>query len=66
MSCPFRATTKAQLAPIQQTILVVVHTYPGQFSRSGLAKMLVGAKSWEDDVLQKQKGFCIIGRHLLQ
>jgi len=38
----------AQLTPLQQTILDVVHTYPGQFSRSGLAKMLVGAKSWQD------------------
>jgi len=38
----------AQLTPLQQTILDVVHTYPGQFSRRGLAKMLVGAKSWQD------------------
>lgn len=38
----------AQLAPLQQTILAVVRTYPGQFSRSGQAKMLVGAKSWQD------------------
>ena len=27
--------------------LDVVREYPGQFSRSGLAKMLVGAKSWQ-------------------
>lgn len=38
----------AQLTPLQQTILDVVHKYPGQFSRSGLAKMLVGAKSWQN------------------
>jgi hypothetical protein len=38
----------AQLTPVQQTILAAVCAYPGQFSRSGLAKMLVGAKSWED------------------
>ena len=38
----------AQLTPLQQAILDVVHKYPGQFSRSGLAKMLVGAKSWQN------------------
>ena len=38
----------AQLTPLQQTLLDVVRQYPGQFSRSGLAKMLVGAKSWQD------------------
>lgn len=38
----------AQLTPLQQTILDVVRKYPGQFSRSGLAKMLVGAKSWQN------------------
>lgn len=38
----------AQLTPLQQTILDVVCKYPGQFSRSGLAKMLVGAKSWQN------------------
>lgn len=37
-----------QLTPLQQTILDVVRQYPGQFSRSGLAKMLVGAKSWQN------------------
>ena len=37
-----------QLTPVQQTILDVVCKYPGRFSRSGLAKMLVGAKSWQD------------------
>jgi hypothetical protein len=36
-----------QLIPLQQAILDVVGKYPGQFSRSGLAKMLVGAKSWQ-------------------
>lgn len=38
----------AQLTPLQQTILDVVRKYPGQFSRSGLAKLLVGAKSWQN------------------
>jgi hypothetical protein len=37
-----------QLIPVQQAILDVVGKYPGQFSRSGLAKMLVGAKSWQE------------------
>ena len=37
-----------QLTSVQQTILDVVRKYPGRFSRSGLAKMLVGAKSWQD------------------
>ncbi|MFO7684107.1 MAG: hypothetical protein R6X34_29085, partial [Chloroflexota bacterium] len=33
---------------MQQTILDVVCRYPGRFTRNGLAKMLVGAKSWQD------------------
>lgn len=37
-----------QLIPVQQAILDVVSEHPGQFSRSGLAKMLVGARSWQD------------------
>lgn len=37
-----------QLSPWQQTILDVIRRYPGRFTRSGLAKMLVGAKSWQD------------------
>jgi hypothetical protein len=37
-----------QLTSLQQAIINVVLKYPGQFSRSGLAKMLVGAKSWQD------------------
>lgn len=37
-----------QLTPVQQAILDVVRKYPGRFSRSGLAKMLVGARSWQD------------------
>ncbi|MFQ5420955.1 MAG: hypothetical protein ACE5EY_11415 [Anaerolineae bacterium] len=36
-----------QLTPLQQTLLDVVRKYPGRFSRSGLAKMLVGARSWQ-------------------
>lgn len=37
-----------QLTPFQQAIIDTVSQYPGQFTRSGLAKMLVGAKSWQD------------------
>jgi hypothetical protein len=37
-----------RLVPLQQAILDVVGKYPGQFSRSGLAKMLVGARSWQE------------------
>jgi hypothetical protein len=40
--------TLVQLNPLQQAIFDVVSQYPGKFSRSGLAKMLVGAKSWQD------------------
>ncbi|RMG94932.1 MAG: hypothetical protein D6706_12990 [Chloroflexi bacterium] len=36
------------LSSLQQAILAAVNSYPGQFTRSGLAKMLVGAKSWRD------------------
>jgi hypothetical protein len=32
---------------LQRILLDVVHKYPARFSRSGLAKMLVGAKSWQ-------------------
>ena len=37
-----------QLTPIHQTIINVVTRYPAQFSRSGLAQMLVAARSWQD------------------
>lgn len=37
-----------QLSQLQRDVLDVVSRYPGRFSRSGLAKMLVGAKSWQD------------------
>jgi hypothetical protein len=38
----------AQLTLVQQTVLDAVSRYPGYFSRSGLAQMLVGAKSWQE------------------
>ncbi len=37
-----------QLTLVQQAALDVVNKYPGHFSRSGLAQMLVGAKSWQE------------------
>ena len=37
-----------QLTSLQQAVLSIVGQYPGQFTRSSLAKMLVGAKSWQD------------------
>ncbi|HFQ94727.1 MAG TPA: hypothetical protein ENK32_11995 [Anaerolineae bacterium] len=40
--------TLEQLSSLQRTLLDIVRKYPGRFSRSGLAKMLVGAKSWQD------------------
>lgn len=41
-------SSSSQLTSLQKTILNVVRKYPGQFTRSGLAKMLVGAKSWQN------------------
>ncbi|MCP5094318.1 MAG: hypothetical protein GY943_02065 [Chloroflexi bacterium] len=41
-------STLPPLTPLQQTVFNVVCKYPGRFSRSGLAKMLVGAKSWQE------------------
>ena len=37
-----------ELTSLQKEIIVVVGSYPGQFTRSSLSKMLVGAKSWKD------------------
>ena len=39
-----------------------VRQYPGQFSRSGLAKMLVGAKSWQDRDFPEYGRFASYGR----
>jgi hypothetical protein len=38
----------AELTSLQREIIIVVARYPGQFTRSSLSKMLVGAKSWKD------------------
>lgn len=43
-----QSSSTQQLTPLQQAILDIVHKYYGQFSRSGLAKMLVEAHSWQD------------------
>ncbi len=40
--------SRPELSPVQKAVLAAVQRYPGQFSRSGLAKMLVGARSWQD------------------
>lgn len=37
-----------QLTTLQQIIVNTVAKYPGQFTRSSLSKMLVGARSWKD------------------
>lgn len=54
-----------QLTPLQQTTLDVVRKYPGQFSRSGLAKMLVGAKSWSGKRVPEYGRFAGLGRKSL-
>ncbi len=37
---------ESNLTPLQQEMMGTVCRYPCRLSRSGLAKMLVGAKSW--------------------
>lgn len=51
-----------QLTSLQRAILDIVRAYPGQFSRSGLAKMLVGAKSWQDTEFPEYGRFAGYGR----
>ena len=50
------------LTPLQQAILDAVRRYPGQFSPSGLAKMLVGAKSWQDKGVPEYGRFAKVQR----
>lgn len=52
----------AQLTPLQQTILSAVRYYPGRFTRSGLAKMLVGTKSSPDADLPEFGSFATRSR----
>ncbi len=47
----------SQLSSRQNAILDTVRKYPGRFSRSGLAKMLVGAKSWQEEGLPEYGRF---------
>lgn len=42
-------SSSSQFTSLQKTILGIVRKYPSQFTRSGLAKMLAGAKSWQDE-----------------
>jgi hypothetical protein len=46
-----------QLTLVQQAVLDVVSRYPGHFSRSGMAQMLVGAKSWQETDLPEYGRF---------
>ncbi len=45
------------LTSLQEEIVDVVCRYPGRFTRSGLAKMLVGAKSWQERELPEYGRF---------
>lgn len=47
----------SQLTSLQRALLATVQTYPGRFSRSGLAKMLVGAKSWQETTMPEYGRF---------
>jgi len=40
--------TRPELTSQQQRLVDVVSRYPGRFTRSGLAQMLVGARSWQE------------------
>lgn len=51
-----------QLTSLQRAILDIVRQHPGRFSRSGLAKMLVGAKSWQDTDFPEYGRFAGHGR----
>jgi hypothetical protein len=51
-----------QLTSVQQTILRAVGKYPGQFTRSSLSKMLVGAKSWKDTSYPEYRFYPGLGR----
>ena len=53
---------KQALTPLQQVIVDVVKEHPHQFYRSGLAKMLVGAKSWHDKEFSEYGRFSSLRR----
>jgi hypothetical protein len=37
-----------QFTAVQRKLIAAVEAHPNRFTRSGLAKMLVGADSWQD------------------
>jgi hypothetical protein len=54
--------TRPELTPQQQLLVDVVSRYPGRFTRSGLAKMLVGARSWQETELPEYGQLAEYGR----
>ncbi|MCB0019085.1 MAG: hypothetical protein KDE09_14950 [Anaerolineales bacterium] len=54
--------SQREFSPVQEAVLAVVQQYPGHFSRSGLAKMLVGARSWQDTGYPEYGRFASYGR----
>ncbi len=53
----------AQLPPLHQLILETVAAYPGQFSRSELAKLLVGSGSARVTEFDEHPAFGRLGGH---
>lgn len=51
------------LTPLQQTILEVVQVEPGRFSRSELAKLLVGSKSTRWASLSEHPNYSRLAGH---
>jgi hypothetical protein len=51
-----------KLTSLQKEIIAAVGRYPGQFTRSSLSKMLVGAKSWKDKSYPEYRLFPGFGR----
>jgi hypothetical protein len=51
-----------ELTSVQKDILVIVGRYPGQFTRSSLSKMLVGAKSWKNKEYPEYRRYPGFGR----
>lgn len=50
------------LTPLQRDLIVIVGRYPGQFTRSGLSKLLVGAKSWQNESYPEYRLYPGFGR----
>ncbi|HIP71510.1 MAG TPA: hypothetical protein EYH05_08960, partial [Anaerolineae bacterium] len=55
-------SSRNHLTTLQQALLDIVHKYPSRFSRSGLAKMLVGVKSWQGREYPEYGRFSTHGR----